>query len=221
MNIITSMAMSTRASNLQATTYDKRNGDTGQGMDDREGLAVLVTVDVAKRPTNIEQERKKRMNKMTTLLAATVLLGILAAPEAYGQRGLHGRGGGGGWGAGSQYNRLYNTNTVETVSGEVIAVKHIAPTNAISYGVHLELKAEKETVSVHLGPGWFIDNQDITIEPKDKVEIKGSRVTFDGKPVIIAAEIKKGDEVLKLRDQNGVPVWAGWRSTRSTQIERP
>jgi hypothetical protein len=116
-----------------------------------------------------------------------------------------------GGGAGSQYNRLYNTNTVETVSGEVIAVNHITSTNGMSYGVHLELKTDKETVSVHLGPGWFIENQDITIEPKDKVEIKGSRVTFDGKPAIIAAEVKKGDEVLKLRDQNGIPFWAGWR----------
>jgi hypothetical protein len=151
------------------------------------------------------------MNKMTTLLAVTALFGILAAPEAYGQRGPRGRGGGGGWGADSQYNRLYNTNTVETVSGEVIAVNHITPTNGMSYGVHLELKTEKGTVSVHLGPGWFIENQDITIEPKDKVEIKGSRVTFGGKPAIIAAEVKKGDEVLKLRDQNGIPVWAGWR----------
>jgi hypothetical protein len=151
------------------------------------------------------------MNKMTTLLAATAILGILAMPEAYGQRGPRGRAGGGGGGAGSQYNRLYNTNTVETVSGEVIAVNHITSTNGMSYGVHLELKTDKETVSVHLGPGWFIENQDITIEPKDKVEIKGSRVTFDGKPAIIAAEVKKGDEVLKLRDQNGIPFWAGWR----------
>jgi hypothetical protein len=149
------------------------------------------------------------MNKMTALLIASALLGILAIPDAYGQRGPRGRGG--GWGAGSQYNRLYNTNTVETVSGEVIAVKHITPTNGMSYGVHLELKTEKETVSVHLGPGWFIENQDVTIEPKDKVEITGSRVTFDGKPAIIAAEVRKGDEVLKLRDQNGIPVWAGWR----------
>lgn len=148
------------------------------------------------------------MKKITTLLAVTALLGILAAPAAYGQRG---RGGGNGWGADSQYNRLYDPKTVETVSGEVIAVNHITPTNGMSYGVHLELKTEKETVSVHLGPGWFIENQDITIEPKDKVEIKGSRVMFDGKPAIIAAEVKKNDHVLKLRDQNGIPVWAGWR----------
>jgi hypothetical protein len=151
------------------------------------------------------------MNKMTTLLTVIALLGILAAPEAYGQRGPRGRGGGGGWGVGSQYNRLYDTNTVETVKGEIVAVQHITPIKGMSYGVHVQLKTEKETVSVHLGPGWFIENQDITIEPKDKVEIKGSRVVLDGKPAIIAAEVKKDGRVLKLRDENGVPVWAGWR----------
>ena len=48
-----------------------------------------------------------------------------------------------------------------------------------------------------MGPGWFIENQDIKIEPKDKVEVKGSRITFEGKPAIIAAEVKKGDEYTK------------------------
>lgn len=43
------------------------------------------------------------------------------------------------------------------------------------------------------------------------VEVKGSRITFDGKPVVIAAEVKKGQDVLHFRDENGVPVWSGWR----------
>jgi len=41
------------------------------------------------------------------------------------------------------------------------------------------VKTEKEEISVHLGPGWFIENQDIKIEPKDKIEVKGSRITFE------------------------------------------
>lgn len=68
-----------------------------------------------------------------------------------------------------------------------------------------------ETISVHLGPGWYIENQDIKIEPKDKIEVRGSRITFKGKPAIIAAEIKKGEEILKLRDENGFSVWCDWR----------
>ncbi len=62
-----------------------------------------------------------------------------------------------------------------------------------------------------MGPGWFIENQDIKIEPKDKVEVKGSRITFEGTPAIIAAEVKKGDDILILRDENGFPAWSGWR----------
>lgn len=42
------------------------------------------------------------------------------------------------------------------------------------------------------------------------MEVTGSRVTFDGKPAIIAAEVKKGGETLKLRDEKGRPVWSGW-----------
>lgn len=72
-------------------------------------------------------------------------------------------------------------------------------------------KTDKGDVSVHLGPEWYLENQDVKIEPKDKVEIKGSRVTLQGQATLIAAEVKKGDEVLKLRDDAGVPMWAGWR----------
>jgi hypothetical protein len=75
----------------------------------------------------------------------------------------------------------------------------------------MNVKTDKETISVHLGPSWYLENQDVKIEPKDRVEVKGSRVTFAGNPAMIAAEVKKGDEVLKLRDDNGFPVWSGWR----------
>ena len=68
----------------------------------------------------------------------------------------------------------------------------------------MNVKTDKETVSVHLGPSWYMENQDVKLEPKDKVEVKGSRITFGGKPAIIATEVKKGDEA-------GYPVWAGWR----------
>ena len=87
----------------------------------------------------------------------------------------------------------------------------VTPMKGMSTGVHLTLKTDKETVLVHLGPGWYIENQDIKIEPKDKVDVTGSRITFEGKPALIAAEVKKGDETLKLRDEGGIPIWSGWK----------
>ena len=119
--------------------------------------------------------------------------------------------GSGGWGPGSQYNKMYDPKAVETISGEVTRVDRITPAKGMTGGVHMLVKTDKETVSVHLGPSWYIENQDVKIEPKDKVEVKGSRVTFGGKPALIASEVRKGSEVLTLRDEAGFPAWMAWR----------
>lgn len=119
--------------------------------------------------------------------------------------------GSGGWGLNSKYQRIYNPSTVETLSGTVEEIEIFSPMQGMSYGVHIILKTEKESISVHLGPSWFIEKLDEKIEVGDKVEVKGSRVTINNSPAIIACEIKKRDSVLKLRDENGFSVWAGWR----------
>jgi hypothetical protein len=150
------------------------------------------------------------MKKIGILIAAISILSLLLVTDSFAQRGMKWKGSG-GWGMGTPYGKMYNPKTVETISGEVVSVDKITPMKGMSYGVHLTVKTDKETISVHLGPGWFIENQDIKIMPKDKVRVKGSRITFWGNPAIIAAEVKKGEQVLKLRDENGVPVWSGWR----------
>ncbi|HQH99906.1 MAG TPA: hypothetical protein PLF54_11465 [Deltaproteobacteria bacterium] len=79
------------------------------------------------------------------------------------------------------------------------------------YGIVAILKTPKETIPVHLGPQWYIERLDLKLQKGDAVEVKGSRVTFGGKPAIIAGQIKKGNESVTLRSDSGVPVWAGWR----------
>jgi len=151
------------------------------------------------------------MKKNGIIIAALVVaLSFLVANQSLAQRGMKWRGQG-GWGMGDRYSKMYDPNTIETINGEVISVDTFTPTKGMSSGVHLMVKTDKGALSVHLGPVWYIENQDIKIEPKDKLEIKGSRVTYEGKPAIIAAEVKKGDEVLLLRNDGGYPVWSGWR----------
>lgn len=149
------------------------------------------------------------MKKIATTVVVLGAFTLLLTPDALGQ-GFRWRGGG-GWGPGGQYGRMYDPKTVETVSGEVVSVAEMTPAKGMGHGVHLTLKSDKETIDVHLGPAWYVEHQDTKIAPKDTIEVKGSRITFDGKPAIIAAEIRKGDEVLMLRDANGIPMWAGWR----------
>jgi hypothetical protein len=106
---------------------------------------------------------------------------------------------------------MYDPKAMETISGEVISIDRITPNKGMAAGIHMNVKTDKETISVHLGPSWYLENQDVKIEPKDRVEVKGAKTTFAGKPAIIAAEVKKGDDTLRLRDESGFPVWAAWR----------
>ncbi len=69
--------------------------------------------------------------------------------------------GGGGWGYKSQYQRMYNPQTVTTIKGVVEAVEQVTPMKGMSYGIHLKVKTDSETLPVHLGPAWYIERQDI------------------------------------------------------------
>jgi hypothetical protein len=150
------------------------------------------------------------MGKVRALVTIVGVVGALTAGNALGQRGMRWRGSG-GWGPGSDYGRMYDPKTVVTIEGEVLSVDTFMPTKGMSPGVHLTFKTADGTVSVHLGPEWYIAGQDTKVGPGDKIQVKGSRVTFEGKPAIIAGQITKGAEVLLLRDDSGFPAWAGWR----------
>lgn len=152
----------------------------------------------------------KMMKKIGTVIAVLAMFSLSFTFGSFAQMGPMWKGSG-GWGMGMQYNRMYNPKTVETITGEVVSLDKMTPIKGMSQGLHMILKTDKGTISVHLGPSWYIENQDIKIDPGDKVEVKGSRVTFEGKPAIIAAEVKKGNEILKLRDEKGFPIWSGWR----------
>jgi hypothetical protein len=150
------------------------------------------------------------MRAFFSVIAAVVWLSAAAGSFAQKGPGPVWRGSG-GWGPDASYNRMYDPKAIETITGEVVSVSRIMPGRGMSSGMRMDVKTDKETISVHLGPSWYLENQDVKIQPKDRVEVKGSRVTFQGKPAVIAAEVKKGDETLKLRDESGFPVWSGWR----------
>ena len=145
------------------------------------------------------------MKKTIAVAVLVVALAFTASAFAAPRMGM------GGWGMGTTYGRMYNPQTVETISGEVVKVEKITPMKGMSNGIHILVKTDTGETSVHLGPSWYIDKQDTKIAVGDKVVVKGSKVDISGKPAVIAAEVQKDDEVLKLRDDNGYPAWAGWR----------
>jgi hypothetical protein len=149
-----------------------------------------------------------KMYKLKAIIAGISIFFLIASVQLFAQSGMTGQA---GKGMNKEQNaaRMYDTKTVETVSGEVLSVDKTANPNGKGNGVHLMLKTDKETITVRLGPDQFIESQTLKINPKDKITVTGSRVSFQGKTAILAAEISKGGQTMKLRDSSGTPVWAG------------
>ena len=101
----------------------------------------------------------------------------------------------------------YDVKTVETIGGRVLSIEKTAPAKRRGYWINLLLQTGKETIAVQLGPAWYIDKQTPRIEANDTIKVTGSRVTMDGRSTIVAADVTKGNELLKLREDNGIPVW--------------
>jgi hypothetical protein len=137
------------------------------------------------------------MNRVGVVMT-TLVLGVSFTGLCLAQGAGRGRQGGGG---------VYDPKTVETLSGEVMSVEKVARRGRGSAGgIHVMLKTDKETIAVHLGPSWYLQEH-LPIAAKDHIEVRGSRVTYRGHPAIIAAEVKKGDQTLKLREDDGRPLW--------------
>ena len=112
-----------------------------------------------------------------------------------------------GWEDGSKFNSLFNTKTIDTVFGEIVSLDSVKPTKGMSYGIQLIVKTKKDTVTAVLCPTWFTKCLNICLKANDKIEIEGSRVTFNNKPIMIAARIICNGIILKMRNDKGHPIW--------------
>lgn len=153
----------------------------------------------------------KRVMTAAGIAAALTLSAVAFAQPWQGWKGDD------GWGMRGGYHGMYDPSKVETVKGEVLAVEQVTPMRRMGQGIALKLKTDTEIRIVHLGPQWYIERQDVKITAGETVEVKGVRAVRKGQDIFIAAEVKKGDGVLKLRDENGAPFWAGWRRQQQQQ----
>ena len=145
------------------------------------------------------------MRMFKTVLALIAMLALTA--PAYAQRC--------GCAAPGSAMGAYNGATEITITGTVDEAKSIAPSGGgMGGGLHLVLNASAGSVEVHVGPIWFVTSKNVTFAKGDVVSVVGSQMKMSGQEFVVAREIRKGDQVLTLRDSNGLPLWSGQRRTR-------
>lgn len=110
--------------------------------------------------------------------------------------------------------RRYDPATEATFKGTVEEVMQVPGPRGGAGGTHLTLKTNQGAVDVRLGPTAYMQKQKIDIAKGDQLEIIGSKVKLQGKEVVIARELKKGDKTVTLRDKKGIPEWSGSRKRK-------
>jgi hypothetical protein len=142
------------------------------------------------------------MKKRLLILLSILILCLALTGESWGQTDSGDvKGGGPG--------NLYDLQSVVTVAGTVVSKTPPQVKQGLPYLVYLILKNAEGKITIFLGPSLYIDKLPVQIQVLDRIQVIGSRITWEGSPVILAAEVKRGQDILKLRDRKGVPVWSG------------
>lgn len=103
---------------------------------------------------------------------------------------------------------FYDQSTVTTISGTIQSVDTLTGRRGNFQMIQLTVKDTAGTIPVNIGPAFYLEQQNISFQVGDAVEVTGSRMQFNGNDVILAAEVKDGGKTIKLRDDSGRPVWA-------------
>ncbi len=76
------------------------------------------------------------MKYIISIILMVCFVSLFCAVETSAQRGMRWRG---GWGGGHSCCRMYNPETAEKISGEVVSVDEIIRGKEGFYGIHLTL----------------------------------------------------------------------------------
>lgn len=92
----------------------------------------------------------------------------------------------------------FDANTIVAMYGTVTQVER-QPT-----GVQLKVQVGARTLVVQLGPADYVDGR-MAFATADVVQFTGSSVDIGGQPGVIATEIERQGQRLRLRDDDGTP----------------
>ena len=103
----------------------------------------------------------------------------------------------------------YDPDTVTTLRGTVTAVTVVPARGGRIGGTHVTLAGDGAATEAHLGPTWFLEREGIRLSKGEALQVTGSLVDSGGATFLVAREIKAGGKVFRLRDERGLPLWAG------------
>ena len=72
----------------------------------------------------------------------------------------------------------------------------------------ITLRVDTATLHVVLGPAAFLAGSNVQLRNGDTLEVIGSRAQIADSPVILAREVRRGEQAWSFRDASGQPLWS-------------
>jgi hypothetical protein len=139
-----------------------------------------------------------RVTKMKFRLLLTLLLGAAVAALVFSAAGEQ---------SASKTGPKYDTKNEVKIKGVIEDVRQVPGSFE---GTYLVVKTESKSVVVRAAPADFLKEIDTTFNKGEQVEVLGCKAP-DAPEEMLAREITIGQNTTTLRDDKGIPVWAGWK----------
>lgn len=81
-------------------------------------------------------------------------------------------------------------------------------------GTYLVVKTDTASVLVRVAPAAFLKEMDTSFAVGNQVQVTGAKALNVAEEQILAREIIIGTNTVTLRDDKGIPVWAGWNPAK-------
>lgn len=148
---------------------------------------------------------------MYKVFMALPLALCVASFSVFGQMTIKSKGSD-GWGQSDKYEQNFSKFSIQTYYADVKSVDTVTPMPTMGQGIQLTSTVDGSECFIHLGPSWYVLRQDnFSIAKGDRVEVKGYKLSLNGKIVIMPVTVAKNDRTFFARDEDGIPYWVAWR----------
>lgn len=102
---------------------------------------------------------------------------------------------------------VYSASNEAKIAGVVDDVQEFYCPVTEDRGTHLVVSTGEGTMMVHVAVGRFLREHKIAFQRGERVEVVGAKIRYKGSDALIAREITRGDEIFRVRDTAGKPLW--------------
>jgi hypothetical protein len=100
---------------------------------------------------------------------------------------------------------LYNLELEQKITGVVVAAEDVSGGKSLP-GERLTLLTPAGKLDVQLGPARGQSAGELGLRAGDPIEVTGCVISYKGRPVLLARQVKRGKQVITLRTQRGYPI---------------